>query len=510
MTTNELYGVSVQNRFEFLQERESENLKMDRSSDITRQNFVESSYDDKLIHIFDELRFVRNEQAESCRGIMALHRSVENIGIKVNQVIDNTNNQTEFMKTLAYKSIDIEARSRRNNLIFRGIVENVGENCPNIIRNFLENNLDIDSRDVYISRAHRIGAKDRMKRYQSRPIVVNFRDYCDTEYILSKAKLLKDTPFSISVDLPREIQQARSRLWPRYKQCKQENPRSKVTIVYPAKLIQDGRLVHDEMPEWQRYINASRLSSIEHIGRLNDQITSQLAEPSYQSQHDPQNGKGPEHMDTIAFSQQQTGDVMQRQYNTCDLPALNDSFNGPQYSIPLSSQKEQNPISQMNSTCGNTVNNSTCPNTIHSQPMYSHDNPNVHQSESHTNQNNNKSQSHQTTNNNNSENSAQSQSDMPAVYFNLDTQSVETYASVTSPKYGAVTSRSSITNNNTPVNSGDKRVLPERGRARNIRAASRSEKRVESASPYRRQNRISPVSINRNDSTSKNDKQLGQ
>jgi hypothetical protein len=99
---------------------------------------------------------------------------------------------------------------------------------------------------------------------------------------------------------------------------------------------------------------------------------------------------------------------------------------------------------------------------------------------------------------------------MPAVYFNLDTQSVETYASVASPKYGAVTSRSSITNNNTLGNSGDKQVIPERGRARNIRAASRSEKRVESASPHRRQNRISPVSINRNDSTSKNDKRLGQ
>jgi hypothetical protein len=97
---------------------------------------------------------------------------------------------------------------------------------------------------VYISRAHRIGAKDRMKRYQNRPIVVHFRDYCDTEYILSKAKLLKETPFTISVDLPREIQQAQSRLWPKYKQ---ENPRSIETIVYPAKLILDGRLVHDEM-----------------------------------------------------------------------------------------------------------------------------------------------------------------------------------------------------------------------------------------------------------------------
>jgi hypothetical protein len=61
---------------------------------------------------------LRNEQAESCRGSVALQRSVENIGIKVNQVIDKTNNQTEFMKTLAYKSIDLEAKSRRINLIF--------------------------------------------------------------------------------------------------------------------------------------------------------------------------------------------------------------------------------------------------------------------------------------------------------------------------------------------------------------------------------------------------------
>ena len=55
-----------------------------------------------------------------------------------------------MLKTLAYKSIDLEARSRRNNLIFWGLAENVRENCFAVIRDFIKNELDLDADKMYL------------------------------------------------------------------------------------------------------------------------------------------------------------------------------------------------------------------------------------------------------------------------------------------------------------------------------------------------------------------------
>ncbi|KAH3773504.1 hypothetical protein DPMN_174865 [Dreissena polymorpha] len=64
------------------------------------------------------------------------------------------------------------------------------------------------------------------------------------------------------------IREARGRLWPRYKQLKAQNPRSRVRIVYPEKLIHYGNLIQDELPEWGKYIGANRLLKIDEIGRV--------------------------------------------------------------------------------------------------------------------------------------------------------------------------------------------------------------------------------------------------
>lgn len=195
MAENGYYGVQTKNRFEILQERENDNRHLANHMDISRQDFINSCSDDKLKHIFDELRFIRNEQVGCSRGILTLQQIITNMDAKVGQVIQTTNEQTEFLKALAYKSIDIEARSRRNNLIFRGNAENPGENCTDIISNFLENRLDIDSRDVNIGRARRLGARTQTHRIQSRPIIVNIQDYRDTEYVMGRARWLKNLPF---------------------------------------------------------------------------------------------------------------------------------------------------------------------------------------------------------------------------------------------------------------------------------------------------------------------------
>ena len=81
-----------------------------------------------------------------------------------------------------------------------------------MIHDFLRNRLDIDH--VYIARAHRLGQRNPNKRFQSRPIIANIRDYGTLELIMSNVRRLRGTNFSVDLDYPRDIQEARSNVVP--------------------------------------------------------------------------------------------------------------------------------------------------------------------------------------------------------------------------------------------------------------------------------------------------------
>lgn len=71
----------------------------------------------------------------------------------------------------------------------------------------------MDSRAFYLSREHRLGQRIYNNRISRRPTIGNFRDYCDTETIMNRTQMLKGTPFSVDIELPREIQNAKLKLW---------------------------------------------------------------------------------------------------------------------------------------------------------------------------------------------------------------------------------------------------------------------------------------------------------
>lgn len=239
-----------------------------------RSVFMLCNGEDKLNIIFDEIVHIRNSQDSMYRGMLSFQSSFMNIGEKVNQVIQTTNRNTDFLKTLAYKSIDLEARSRRNNLIFWGLVENRSENCFALIRQFIKNELDLDSDKMYLARAHRLGPVKKSVGLVKRPLIVNFRDYCDTQAIMSNAHLLRGKPFSVDYDFPKEITTARKTLWNEIKSIKQSKPRANCQIVYPAKLLVDGKIVRDEFPEWSEALKGSRLGDFSHIQRVQESVFS--------------------------------------------------------------------------------------------------------------------------------------------------------------------------------------------------------------------------------------------
>lgn len=243
-------------------------ISRDIDSDLLISEFENMNIDEKLSAIFTSLSSNQNKIMHVELKVDAIIRLNNRMG-RVETVMTSYNDR---MKLLEYKSIDIEARSRRNNLLFRGFPEARDEDCRRVIFRFLEDKLSIDELPS-IERAHRLGRFNPQKG--PRPIIVAFSFFKDTEDILSQARSLKGTPFGISRDYPPEITRARQELWPRFKEAR-EDRFNRVTIGYPAKLIVNGAVICDLFPDWDVVMKGSRIPVPRYDGaqtRLQDSRT---------------------------------------------------------------------------------------------------------------------------------------------------------------------------------------------------------------------------------------------
>ena len=221
-----------------------------------QSDFSHLSLDAKLAHICHKLD---NLELSNSDVITNITQGLSTVNARVEHVENQTLSHELVLKVLAYKSIDIKARSRRFNLLFHGLAENRSENCSELLHDFMWHEMGIDSDDLYIGRVHRLGSLHMAKMKNEvprRPIVVSFNDDQSVQKVLSAAYMLKGTNYSVSKDFPKEIVSARQRLIPRYK-AEREN-RNKVSIEYPAKLVVKGKVVADEFPDWYSVLKHDR------------------------------------------------------------------------------------------------------------------------------------------------------------------------------------------------------------------------------------------------------------
>lgn len=222
-------------------------------SDEEAIDFESLSKDQKLNLILSKLsvnekRLKHNEQM--LKGAVQQTARVQ----KVEKVVKSYQDR---IKLLEYKTIDMEARRRRCNLLFYRLYENRRENCSDLIIQFLADNFAINIECNAIARAHRVGRYKGPNR--PRPIIVAFQEYRMTERIMEQAHKLRNTQFGVSRDYPAEITTSRKTLWPEFKRMKSLNSSAKVAIVYPAKLVIDGNVVNDLFPEWDLIMRGSRI-----------------------------------------------------------------------------------------------------------------------------------------------------------------------------------------------------------------------------------------------------------
>ena len=210
---------------------------------IPLDSFKTMNIDDKLESIFVYLQDMRLTN----QRLLKVEQTVRDLH-------DHTRVNSRRIDILAYKSIDGEARQRRNNLIFWGIPEFVNEDCMTTLREFFADKLDLDPESISIQRIHRIGRRQQPGRTlanqatqnKHRPLIALFRDYQDVELILSNAGKLRGTRFGINRDYPQEIINARKPLLALKRELKSQNPSSRISIQYPELLnssITEGEIL---------------------------------------------------------------------------------------------------------------------------------------------------------------------------------------------------------------------------------------------------------------------------
>lgn len=198
----------------------------------TLNQFKSLSLDEKLIVMYMD---IHNQKAENKAQMSEIQDKLDtclHMSDSLKDIESKLDSVDARVLLLEYKSIDIEARGHRHNLLFNGFPENRQENCPTLVQSFIRDKLGIE-KAIVIDRAHRLG---RFKHGNTRPVIAAFRDFPYIDLILSNAGRLRSTEFGINRDYPKEISNARRSLWGKYKEQKTQNPHCRLTSCTRQKL----------------------------------------------------------------------------------------------------------------------------------------------------------------------------------------------------------------------------------------------------------------------------------
>ncbi|XP_065679760.1 uncharacterized protein LOC136094097 [Hydra vulgaris] len=138
---------------------------------------------------------------------------------KINKI---TKRYEKEINNLNKKTLDLENRSRRNNLRLDGIFEKPNENwneCENAVKEMFKKQLKI-SNEIIIERAHRIGQPKEDKK--PRTIVLKLLNFQDKTKILDATKNLRGTGIYVNEDFAKETIESRRMLWEEVKMLRLE------------------------------------------------------------------------------------------------------------------------------------------------------------------------------------------------------------------------------------------------------------------------------------------------
>ena len=172
----------------------------------TSLNFISTDQEEKIKNVTREIAVIKNE-------------------LKNTQLLNLE--ERKAMKDSKEKLVDLEDRSRRNNLRIDGLKESERETwevTEQKVKALFKEQLNI-SEDIEIDRAHRVGRRDQNK---PRTIVLRCNRYKQKERVKKTAKRLKGTGIFINDDFSFETLEVRKELFKTAKELRSKGKGAKV------------------------------------------------------------------------------------------------------------------------------------------------------------------------------------------------------------------------------------------------------------------------------------------
>ena len=190
---------------------------------------------------------MKTEVAQKDEVIRKMNQRIDNAYMnidKINFELKKTQEHCGLLDKKIYEvtqqSIDQEARSRRNNLLFYGVAETDDDDARAELSKFLMEKCGLQhAKDMLIQRVHRLPT--RKLNGKTRPIIASFVDFREREMVRNARRNLRGTQ-AISEDFPRQVREARKILSGEFGELA-KNKENKLGVAYPAKLICNGKVI---------------------------------------------------------------------------------------------------------------------------------------------------------------------------------------------------------------------------------------------------------------------------
>ena len=210
-----------------------------------------SALDGRVNCVESNLSSLHSEVQRLSGEIERISHEAGNARIEIEALKSTNTMQARLIEVLENKLDDVQGRTRRKTLIFRGVPEGeeggtTWQHCKMFIAELLSSHFDLDDADI--ERAHRSPTVRDSSRSSPRPIMVAFLRWEQANKVLQTAgRVLKNKPYKdlngneINIYVEQfyspKFTELRSKALKIRRQVKDEHPDWIVLMRYPAKLF---------------------------------------------------------------------------------------------------------------------------------------------------------------------------------------------------------------------------------------------------------------------------------
>ena len=177
---------------------------------------------------------------DQCSSNSEKLKDVQTQIVNLNKRMEKEENLQGQIDALTSKNLYLESYSRRENIKFFSIPEDVGEDTEEILREFMERDLGYhNARSVELQRVHRINRGNNVSG--PRPIIARFLRFKNVEEIFALGRRLEGTGYQMFRDLPQEIIKRRREQMPTLKKARRNGLKASFSRSQPDKLFINGK-----------------------------------------------------------------------------------------------------------------------------------------------------------------------------------------------------------------------------------------------------------------------------